>query len=306
MKTAFQNLEKFNRHDDLNKELKKSFKEALKNPDFKKLVDQIPLSEEELMKYTSSLEESALEHKNASMTDSIVNCKNKVKGYIYTPRVVDGKLEFHYVPAPYQKKILEESKHLNQIYFFDIPDAIRHANMKDIFIDDARRAGVIKWITNFIKNYEKNPKQKGLYLHGSFGSGKTYLISAMFNELAKKGVKSAILYWPEFLRDLKGSFNQDFNERIQYIKKVPLLLLDDIGAENNTEWGRDEILGTILQYRMQESLPTFFTSNLDKKLLKEHLSITKDNVSLVKAQRIIERINQLTEEEELVSKNLRM
>lgn len=305
METAFKKLESFSR-ENLNEELRKSFRKAMKNPDFKKLIDQIPLSEDVLMKYTSLLEESAQEHRNAAMTDSIVNCKNKVKGYIFTPRVVGDKLEFHYVPAPYQKKILDTTRHLDKIYFYDIPEAIKFANMADIYIDDAKRAPIIKWINNFIKNYESNPKQKGLYLHGSFGSGKTYLISAMFNELAKRGVRSAILYWPEYLRDLKGSFNQDFNEKIQYIKKVPLLLIDDIGAENNTDWSRDEILGTILQYRMQESLPTFFTSNLDKNLLQKHLSVTKDQVSEVKAQRIIERVNQLTEDLELVSKNLRV
>ena len=31
-----------------------------------------------------------------------------------------------------------------------------------------------------------------------------------------------------------------------------MLLLDDIGAETVTEWSRDEVLGTILQYRMEE------------------------------------------------------
>lgn len=29
-----------------------------------------------------------------------------------------------------------------------------------------------------------------------------------------------------------------------------LLLIDDIGAENNTPWARDEVLGSILQSRM--------------------------------------------------------
>ena len=56
---------------------------------------------------------------------------------------------------------------------------------------------------------------------------------------------------------------------------------------------------------MQEELTTFFTSNLDKKSLEDHLSISKDGVEVVKARRIMERINQLTEEMSLISKNLR-
>ena len=53
------------------------------------------------------------------------------------------------------------------------------------------------------------------------------------------------------------------NEKIDYVKKAPVLMLDDIGAETMSAWTRDEILGTILHYRMSEQLPTFITSNFD-------------------------------------------
>ena len=127
----------------------------------------------------------------------------------------------------------------------------------------------------------------------------------MFNEFAKEGIKSAIIYWPEFLRDLKTSFQTDFKEKFEFIKKVELLLIDDIGAESTTSWSRDEILGPILQYRMQEGLTTFFTSNLDLNALEEHLAISKDGIEAIKAKRIIERIKQLTENKIMISKNLR-
>jgi primosomal protein DnaI len=103
---------------------------------------------------------------------------------------------------------------------------------------------------------------------------------------------------------LKSSFNtNDFNNSFNKIKEIPILLIDDIGAENITAWARDEILCSILQYRMEEHLPTFFTSNLDLDSLEKHLSI--NGTSDVKARRILERIKQLTCSEEMISKNLR-
>ena len=72
-----------------------------------------------------------------------------------------------------------------------------------------------------------------------------------------------------------------------------------------TEWSRDEVLGTILQYRMQEGLTTFFTSNLTIKDLEEHFSVSHGGVEKVKAKRIIERIKQLTTEMLMVSVNKR-
>ena len=167
-------------------------------------------------------------------------------------------------------------------------------------------AKLILWQTYHKYDLLLNKKQvKGLYLSGSFGSGKTYLIAALFNELAKKDISSALVYYPELLRTLKSSFQTDYEEKFNYIKTVPLLLIDDIGAENTTSWSRDEVLGPILQYRMEEELPTFFTSNLTLKELEANLSTTSDGVSKVKAKRIVERIKQLTTSLELVSKNRR-
>ena len=94
-------------------------------------------------------------------------------------------------------------------------------------------------------------------------------------------------------------------EQFNHIKKIPLLLLDDIGAENCSNWSRDEVLGPILQYRMENHLPTFFTSNLTLTELEKALSITSSGVDKVKARRIIERIKQLTISLELISKNRR-
>ena len=105
---------------------------------------------------------------------------------------------------------------------------------------------------------------------------------------------------------MKTLFNSDgFEEVMNKVMKAPVLLIDDIGAENTTAWSRDEILCPILQYRMDEGLKTFFTSNLTLEELEIHLSITKDGADIVKAKRIIERIKQLTTDSEMESKNLR-
>ena len=110
--------------------------------------------------------------------------------------------------------------------------------MKDIDLTDKNRSSVIIWLKKFCDTFEKNGNFKGLYLHGTFGCGKTYLISAAFNELAKKRITTEIVYYPELLRDLKSDFDT-FSDRIVYLEEVDLLLIDDIGAEKVTEWSRD-------------------------------------------------------------------
>ena len=109
------------------------------------------------------------------------------------------------------------------------------------------------------------PNKKGIYLSGSFGSGKSYIINAVLNELSRKGYTSVSIYYPTLLKKLKDSFNnknESFEQMFNELLNSDLLLIDDIGAENNTPWARDEVLGSILQSRMDNKKITFFTSNL--------------------------------------------
>ena len=291
----------FNGHD----EVLKNFNEAMENECFSELVSKLKLPSDKLMKYTTSLKECSINYDTCRKCKGLIHCPFKLCGYSYLPRVVDSRLEFDYQPCKYKVKDVKKNSYQDNVYLFDLPKDIKEASIDNIYSNDSNRYNAILWINKFLGDYRKGKVSKGLYLYGNFGSGKTYLVSALFNELARDGVKSAIIFWPEFLRDLKASFSSDFKEKYDFVKSVPLLLIDDIGAEATTTWGRDEIFCPLVQYRMQEHLPTFFTSNLDLKSLEEHFSVSKGNVDHIKARRIIERINQLTDQVEMVSKNLR-
>jgi len=288
--------------------LKNNFYEAMKDPKVKDLRDMINIEDKDLYKYTSLLIDSSIEFNNCSNCKGLDNCQNQLKGYSYYPKVKENKLEFYYRSCKYLTSFEKNNAFKKNIDLYNVPINITNAKIKDIYADDKSRTEVLKYIVTYEKSYKKE-NLKGLYLSGNFGSGKTYLIAALFNELAKKEVKSAIVYYPEFLRTLKSSFssNEDgtFSDKYEYIRKIPLLLLDDIGAENVTAWGRDEILGTLLQYRMENNLPTFFTSNLTIEELELHLSLGKDTIDKLKARRIIERIKYLTIEMKLIGINRR-
>lgn len=282
-----------------------SFQDACSDKAFYDYVYSLGIKEETLKKYTTSLEDTFLEYKNCKNCPGLDDCPNKIKGYKYTPEKDQNLINFSYIACKKQEKKYHDNAYKENLELFDMPKEIKEANLKDLYKDDKARLPIIKYFKEFIDNYTNNEKTKGLYLTGSFGSGKTYMIAALFNEMAKKEVKSALIYYPEFLRSLKSSFQTNYNEKFNYIKKSPLLLLDDIGAENCSAWSRDEVLGPILQYRMENELPTFFTSNLTMEELEQSLALTSSKAEKVKARRIIERIKQLTISLELISKNRR-
>ena len=281
--------------------LQKNFEEACQDKNFKKIIKENKIPLDNAIKYTSSLQESVQELNNCQDCPGLFACGNRLDGHYYYPNYNDGKVDFVYVPCDYQLKAQEnkEKKLTNN-------KILANARMKDIDITDKNRVKLIKWLKDFYDNFDKYQPTKGLYLHGNFGCGKTFLISALFNELQiNKNVTTHVMYLPEILRDLKDDWSL-FADKINYYQTVDLLLIDDIGAEKVSEWGRDEILGTILQARMNDNLCTFFTSNFTITELEKHLALTKGNIDSVKSRRIIERIKQLTTDFELISANKRI
>ncbi|MER2254236.1 MAG: primosomal protein DnaI, partial [Priestia megaterium] len=224
----------------------------LSNPEVKTFLQEHrhELDEQMVDRGLMKMHEFIDQSKCCDKCPSLQSCVNMVKGY-HPQLVVKGRnidLQYERCPRKVQEDERKEQESFIQCMY--VPKEILQATMSDIEIEQGRFEA-IKLVRDFVREYEPNKKMKALYLHGSFGVGKTYFLGAIANALAEKKVKSTILYVPEFLRELKGSFqDQSFNEKIEYVKKVPVLMLDDLGAESVTSWMRDDVLGTILQFRM--------------------------------------------------------
>lgn len=115
---------------------------------------------------------------------------------------------------------------------------------------------------------------RGLLLMGQVGCGKTHLAAAAANDLLLRRKSVLFLVVPDFLEELRGAFSgadegeiRRLNERA---RKVDLLVLDDLGSHNFSDWTRS-VLFSILNYRMNEGLTTLATTNLDFAALQELL-----------------------------------
>ncbi len=175
----------------------------------------------------------------------------------------------------------------------------KQVTLADIALDDVQRIKPYQALVDFITNF---PRKKDFIFMEIFGVGKSFMLAAMANELAKKEFQTTLLHYPTFISDL------DFDNAkvwVNEIKASQVLVLDDIGAEQNNAWVRDSILQVILQHRMQENLPTFFTSNLRMEELEQHLAETKRADEIWPAKRVMERVKYLAEEMRLEGTNRR-
>ncbi|AHA97757.1 primosomal protein DnaI [Lactobacillus johnsonii] len=225
----------------------------------------------------------------------------------YTPKLfLNGKvIDITYVPT--EAKLNSEAKKRaeNRIELIDLPAKLRHVELANV---DAtpERENALNEVAMFLAEFKKNKNIKGLYLTGDFGVGKTYILAGVANAIARQGSRVVFLHVPSFIASLGSHFQDNsLNDEIDRIASAPVLIFDDIGAETLSEWSRDDVLGVILQKRMDNVLPTFFSSNITMDGLNEHFAETRNSVDEVKARRLMERVRFLSKEVFVGGKNRR-
>lgn len=106
--------------------------------------------------------------------------------------------------------------------------------------------------------------QGWLILVGSYGSGKTHLAAAIANQAIQAGTPTLFLTVPDLLDWLRSSFSNtdaSFEQRLEEIRSIPLLVLDDLGTQNATPWA-EEKLYQIINHRYTHHLPLVVTTNV--------------------------------------------
>lgn len=274
-------------------------RQVMQHPDIREFIIKHSdiLTSQMIERNLSKLYEYSTQCTECTECPSLEGCKNIMQGYQPQLVLVRGSIEIHYDRCPRKVMSDERRKSEKLIQSMYMPKEILHARFVDLDMsgDYSGRIEAISLAEEFVENYNSSVKQKGLYFYGEFGVGKSYLLGAIANELAKKKVSSMIVYFPELIRELKGSIGDStLNDKIEKVKREPVLMIDDIGAETVSSWARDEVLGTILQFRMLENLPTFFTSNFNFNELEHHLTYSqRGEEEKMKARRLLERIRYL-------------
>jgi DNA replication protein DnaC len=113
------------------------------------------------------------------------------------------------------------------------------------------------------RSYAEHP-EGWLLLTGNYGCGKTHLAAAIANEAVRHHMKTLFTVVPDLLDYLRASYAPDsrvrFDERIEAVRTVFLLILDDLGTENATPWASEKLY-QIINYRYNYRLPTVITTN---------------------------------------------
>ncbi len=103
-----------------------------------------------------------------------------------------------------------------------------------------------------------------LLLSGGFGVGKTHLAAAIGNMAMENKHVVIFIMVPDLLDHLRSSYSPEsaetYDELFERLKDIPLLILDDMGAESSTAWAQEKLF-QLLSHRHLRRLPTVITTN---------------------------------------------
>ena len=149
----------------------------------------------------------------------------------------------------------------------------------------------------FCENYISGKNRgEGLLFAGNCGSGKTMLAASLAGEILERGkldetrVGMAAMYGidvcgsgpdivrfvniVDFLERIRCSFDKSeagsARSILEEYEKIPLLFIDDLGAERPTGWA-GERLYELINYRYMEVLPIIVTTNCNADELRDRL-----------------------------------
>lgn len=123
-----------------------------------------------------------------------------------------------------------------------------------------------------------------LLFKGGYGCGKTHLAAAIANYRLSMGHPVLFVNTPDLLDHLRAAYSPGavtgYDERFEQVRNSPLLILDDLGTQSNSDWAQEKLY-QIFNYRYNAQLPTVITTNLELEAIEIRIRSRMVDPSLV-------------------------
>ena len=114
----------------------------------------------------------------------------------------------------------------------------------------------------------------GLLLWGGVGTGKSFFAGCIANALLAQGVSVLMTNFAKILGAVTGMYGM---ERQRFLNTYSLLILDDLGAERNSEYALEQLF-RVVDSRYQSRKPMIVTTNLTLEELKHPSDLAHERI----------------------------
>jgi DNA replication protein DnaC len=131
---------------------------------------------------------------------------------------------------------------------------------------DAAASAILRQVMRTAQQYANNPAVAWLVLRGPYGVGKTHLAAAIANKVQQRGEAVRFEVVADLLDHLRGTFQPgssvSFDQRFSELRRVRLLVLDDLGSHSSTNWAQEKLF-QLLNHRYVAHFCTVITVSSD-------------------------------------------
>ena len=96
---------------------------------------------------------------------------------------------------------------------------------------------------------------------GDVGTGKTFVAGCIANYLLQQRISVLITSLSKIINDLQGFSIQDKNDYLESLNRFKLLILDDLGAERQSDFALEQVFN-VIDSRYKNGQPIIITTNL--------------------------------------------
>jgi DNA replication protein DnaC len=149
----------------------------------------------------------------------------------------------------------------------------------DYYPEKEKYRAIVDRCQAFAEKVAKGQETENLLISGPVGTGKTHICSAIANSVLQTG-KAVIYLKTGVLLDLirQARFYTDKNEQnecnqlMETLYRVPLLIIDDLGTENLTDFAQEQLL-LLIDERINYHLPWVISTNLSLNEMDTHYEL---------------------------------
>ena len=137
----------------------------------------------------------------------------------------------------------------------------------------------------FVRHWDEFKKDSmGLLLWGPVGTGKSFIAGCIANALLDQGVPVMMTNFARLLNKLTDMYAGDRNAYIDSFNSFPLLIIDDLGVERNSEFTREQVF-SVIDSRYRSQLPLIVTTNLTPEQMRNPEDLARARIY----DRVLER-----------------
>lgn len=114
-----------------------------------------------------------------------------------------------------------------------------------------------KYVESFREMEKKN---QGIMFYGPIGTGKSHTAACIANALMENEISVIMTSFVKILQDVQ-SIDMNESEYIAGLDSARLLIIDDLGAERNTDYALEKVYN-IIDSRVRSNKPMILTTNL--------------------------------------------